>query len=215
MSYFLWCWLRPHARHAAAARSRRQERGSCSGYELAQVDFFEVLLDIANERRKAWMFLMRLMHSGRDFAWLYDRQDQIGFLDGHARAFEHFGAMPQRIAYDNLKPAVTRVLVGAERVLTARFQALASHYLFEPSFCRPATGHDKGGVESRGRAIRWQHLVPIPQGHDLNGIRHALLAALDSALSAEQRQRFDAERGQMLPLPQYPFNTTWSVLSCV
>jgi transposase len=173
--------------------------------ELAQVDFFEVLVDIDSKRRKAWMFLMRLMHSGRDFAWLYDRQDQIGFLDGHVRAFEHFGAVPQRIAYDNLKPAVTRVLVGAERVLSARFQALASHYLFEPSFCRPATGHDKGGVESRGRAIRWQHLVPIPEGGDMDAIRHTLLARLDGALSIEQRQRFDAEQGQMLPLPQFPF----------
>ena len=43
------------------------------------------------QRRKAWMFVMRLMHSGRDFAWLYARQDQIAFLDGHVRAFAHFG----------------------------------------------------------------------------------------------------------------------------
>lgn len=33
--------------------------------ELAEVDFFEVLVDIDNERRKAWMFVMRLMHSER------------------------------------------------------------------------------------------------------------------------------------------------------
>jgi transposase len=174
--------------------------------ELAQVDFFEVLVDIVSKRRKAWMFLMRLMHSGRDFACIYDRQDQVCFLDGHVRAFEHFGAVPQRIAYDNLKPAVTRVLVGAQRVLSPRFEALASHYLFEPSFCRPATGHDKGGVESRGRAIRWQHLVPVPCGENLDAIRIALLARLDKALSPEQRQRFEAELGQMLPLAERPFD---------
>ena len=55
--------------------------------DLAEVDFFEVLVDIAGERRKAHMFVMRLMHSGRDFAWLYPRQDQTCFLDGHVRAF--------------------------------------------------------------------------------------------------------------------------------
>ena len=44
---------------------------------------------------KAWMFVMRLMHSGRDFAWLYLRQDQTSFLDGHVRAFAHFGCVPQ------------------------------------------------------------------------------------------------------------------------
>ncbi len=44
--------------------------------DLGEVDFFEVLVDIGGERRKAYMFLLRLMHSGRDFAWLYPRQDQ-------------------------------------------------------------------------------------------------------------------------------------------
>src|SRR5271170_4106515 len=77
--------------------------------DLGEVDFFEVLVDIAGSRHKAWMFVMRLMHSGRDFAWLYPRQDQVAFLDGHVRAFEHFGFVPHRLAYDNLKPAVTRI----------------------------------------------------------------------------------------------------------
>jgi len=52
--------------------------------------------------------------------------------------------------------------------------------LFEPSFCRPATGHDKGGVESRGKAIRWQHLVPIPSGGNLHEVSETLLARLDA-----------------------------------
>ena len=37
------------------------------------MDFFEVLVDLAGARIKTWMFVMRLMHSGRDFAWLYTR----------------------------------------------------------------------------------------------------------------------------------------------
>ena len=47
---------------------------------------------------------MRLMYSGRDFAWVYDRCDQVAFLDGHVRAFAHFGSVPQRCIYDNLTP---------------------------------------------------------------------------------------------------------------
>jgi hypothetical protein len=58
--------------------------------DLAEVDFFEVLVDVDGTRRKARLFLRRLMYSGRDFAWLYERQDQISFLDGHVRAFAHF-----------------------------------------------------------------------------------------------------------------------------
>jgi transposase len=173
--------------------------------DLAQVDFFEVLVDLCGKRQKTWMFVMRLMHSGRDFAWLYTRQDQVSFLDGHVRAFEHFGAVPVRIAYDNLKAAVTKVLVGSERQLAARFEALMSHYLFEASFCRPRTGHDKGGVESRGKAIRWQHLVPIPNSDDLNDMRRALLGRLDGA---QDRERFLADYGQMLPLPVRAFRAS-------
>ena len=154
--------------------------------DLAEVDFFEVLVDRDGTRRKAWLFLMRLMYSGRDFAWIYERQDQVSFLDGHVRAFAHFGGVPSRLAYDNLKAAVVRILVGGERALTARFAALASHYLFEPCFCRPGEGHDKGGVEARGKALRQQALVPIPTGPTLEAINATLLARLDARLETKR-----------------------------
>lgn len=181
--------------------------------ELAEVDFFEVLIELCAERRKAWLFVMRLMYSGRDFTWVYERQDQVSFLDAHVRAFAHFGTVPQRLAYDNLKSAVRRMLVGSERELTERFTALSSHYLFEPCFCRPATGHDKGGVEARGKAIRWQELVPIPAGESLLVINERLLARLDARQSEIRTdgdgrtigERFAEEHGSMLPLPERPF----------
>ena len=135
--------------------------------DLAEVDFVEVWVGVEGGRRKAWLFLMRLMYSGRDFAWIYERQDQISFLDGHVRAFAHFDGVPARIAYDNLRAAVVRIVVGGARTLTPRFAALGSHYLVEACFCRPGEGHDKGGVESRGKAIRQQALVPIPVGPTL------------------------------------------------
>jgi len=151
--------------------------------DLAEVDFFEVLVDVGETRRKAWLFLLRLMYSGRDFAWIYERQDQVSFLDGHVRAFAHLGGVPARVAYDNLRPAVVRILVGGARLLTPRFAALASHYVFEPCFCRPGEGHDKGGVEARGKALRRQALVPIPSGPTLDAINAALLAQLDARVT--------------------------------
>jgi len=193
---------------AAVAESKRRRREVFvplvyPAGDLAEVDFFEVLVDLAGKRTKTWMFVMRLMHSGRDFACLYLRQDQVSFLDGHVRAFAHFGFVPNRIAYDNLKAAVKKHLVGSERALAGRFEALASHYLFEPSFCRPRTGHDKGGVESRGKAIRWQHLVPIPKAASLDEVRATLLARLDAAVD---QVRLAAERAQSLALPAHPFD---------
>jgi hypothetical protein len=82
--------------------------------------------------------------------------------------------------YDNLRAAVVRILVGGARTLTPRFAALASHYLLEACFCRPGEGHDKGGVEARGKAVRQQALVPIPVGPTLAGINETLLAQMDA-----------------------------------
>jgi transposase len=180
--------------------------------DLGEVDFFEVVVEVAGKRVKAWMFLLRCMASGRDFAWLFPRQDQTCFLEGHVRAFEHLGAVLHRLAYDNLKPAVAKVLAGLERELTARFLALTNHYLFEACFARPATGHDKGGVEARGKGVRWQHLVPIPKGDSLNDISRGLLARLD-AEAAQKRdstgktvvERYAEECALMLPLPTTRF----------
>lgn len=190
-------------------RRRRQEVFVPLTYrpgDLGEVDFFEVLVDVAGVRRKAWMFLMRLMHSGRDFAWLYPRQDQVCFLDGHVRAFAQFGGVPHRIAYDNLRAAVAKMLAGSERVLAPRFGALSSHYLFEASFARPRTGHDKGGVEARGKGIRWQELVPIPSGDSLASISTALAARLDArAAETPIVERFVDEAAALLPLPRTPF----------
>jgi len=184
--------------------------------DLAEVDFFEVLVDLAGTRRKVWLFLMRLMYSGRDFAWIYERQDQISFLDGHVRAFTHFGGMPARIAYDNLRAAVVRILVGGERALTPRFAALASHYLLEPCFCRPGEGHDKGGVEARGKALRRQALVPIPSGASLDAINAALLGRLDARLSTTPAiaTRFSEEQRASRPVLE-PFVAEATTLATV
>ncbi len=170
----------------------------------AQVDFFDVTVEVGGERRRAWQFLMRLMHSGRDFVRLYDRQDQIAFLDGHVRAFAHFGGVPRRIVYDNLKPAVRHVHFP-RRQLTERFEALASHYLFEPCFARPGEGHDKGGVESRGKGIRLQVLTPIPRGDSLAALSAWLQREVDRLAAPQVWERFAAERPLLRPVPGAAF----------
>jgi len=177
----------------------------------AQVDFFEVTVDLSGVRCKRWMFLMRLMYSGRDFTWFYDHCDQVSFLDGHVRAFAHFGGVPTRCIYDNLSAAV-RPLMFPSRRLTERFQALVSHYLFEPCFARIGTGHDKGGVEARGKGIRLQHLVPIPRGEQLEQLAKELLHSLDEqALTKKDAQgrtvmdKFTEEQSRFRALPECPF----------
>ena len=179
--------------------------------DAAQVDFFEVTVDLAGERCKAWLFVLHLMHSGRDFAWLYERCNQVAFLDGHVRAFEHLGGVVRRCIYDNLRAAVKRRL-GLERELSGRFLALCSHYLIEPCFARPGEGHDKGGVEARGKNVRLQHLTPIPCGESLARIAGLLVERLDTATATRRSpqggsvaQRFEEERAALRALPGRSF----------
>ncbi len=119
--------------------------------------------------------------------------------------------MPHRSIYDNLSPAVARVTFPRRR-LTDRFTALVSHYLFEPCFARVGEGHDKGGVEGRGNAVRLQHLTPIPQGKSLRELSEQLLCRLEEEagrkVNAEGKsvlERFGEELERMRPLPPVPF----------
>jgi transposase len=168
----------------------------------AQVDFFEAAVEEDGEQRKAWKFVMRLMYSGRDYVRLYDHADQLSFLDAHVRAFAYLGGVPRRVVYDNLSAAVKKV-IGSERELTERFKALLSHYLFEPCFARPGEGHDKGGVEARGKGIRLSHLTPIPRGKTLSEISGDLLREIEQAFTAEHL--FAEEWQNLRELPERPF----------
>jgi transposase len=171
--------------------------------EVAQVDFFEVWVVLAGARQKAWLFLMRLMHSGREFAMLCERQDTTWFLAAHVAAFTHFEGIVSAVAYDNLSAAVAKIVTGAPRTLRPRFAALAAHYAFEPRFCRPGEGHDKGGVERRGGHVRGQHLVPLPRGASLEEMSATLRARLDArhAGDAARSSAWARERAALRPLP--------------
>jgi transposase len=180
--------------------------------EEAQVDFFEVLVDEAGRRRKVWKFLLRLMYSSRDFVGLYDRCDRACFLDGHVRAFLLIGGVPRRLVYDNLKAAVKRLVGLKDRELNERFQALAAHYLFEPCFTRPRQGHDKGGVEGRGKSIRLQHLTPILAGPDLETLSERACEDVERLWRKRRHSDgrplwalFEEERERLLALPAAPF----------
>ena len=179
--------------------------------EEGQVDFFEVTVEESGELRKAWKLVFHLPYSGRDFIKLYDSCEQLAFLDGHVRAAARFGGLPRRVVYDNLTAAVKR-RVGLAPELTERFRALVSHYLFEPCFARPGEGHDKGAVEARGKAIRLQHLTPVPRGDSLEGISAAVLAEVEETWrdrvqqdGRRCRELWQEEFPKLLPLQERPF----------
>ncbi len=61
---------------------------------------------------------------------------------------------------------------GKERQVNARFLAMANHYVFEPEFCNPASGWEKGQVEKNVQDARprlWQPMPSFPDLAALNG----------------------------------------------
>jgi transposase len=144
----------------------------------AEVDFGQVSFRLFGVLVEGWMFVMRLSASGKAFHRVYFNQAQEVFLDGHVRAFEHFGGVPSRVRYDNLKPAVVRVLKGRGRIETDRFIALRSHYGFDSFFCLPGVkgAHEKGGVEGEVGRFRRRHMVPMPDVASLAELNIAVAA---------------------------------------
>jgi transposase len=181
----------------------------------AEVDFGEFHAMIAGVLTKVWLFVLRLSCSGRAFHVAFATQAQEAFLEGHVRAFEQFGAVPARIRYDNLKPAVVRVLRGRDRVESERFTALRSHYGFDSFFCIPGKqgSHEKGGVEGEIGRFRRRHLVPVPSVASLAALNERIAAAdiVDDGRVITGRPvtvaaAFAAEQPAMLALPAEPFD---------
>jgi transposase len=181
----------------------------------AEVDFGEFHAMIAGTLHKLWMFVMRLSCSGRAFHVAFATQAQEAFFEGHVLAFEYFGAVPARVRYDNLKPAVVRVLRGRDRAESERFIVLRSHYGFDSFFCIPGRqgAHEKGGVEGEIGRFRRRHLVPVPGAGSLAALNQLIAAGdlVDDGRVITGRPvtiaaAFAAEQPAMLPLSAEPFD---------
>jgi len=182
--------------------------------EEAQVDWHEGWVEENGVERKVQFFCMRLCYSKASFVWPYERATLEAFLDGHVRAFESFGGIPRRLAYDNLKSAVIQVLDGHERKLNLKFRELRSWYLFDTRFCNVARGNEKGDVENLAKRSERTYLTPIPAIGHLSELGPLLLTGCQKDLELPgprphqdktRRELLEEERRSFLPLQEKPF----------
>lgn len=179
--------------------------------EEAQVDWGEATVLIQGQERKVQLFCMRFCHSRASFVYPYESQNLESFLDGHVRAFEFFGGVPRRLAYDNLKTAVIQVRPGRARRLHERFIELRSWHLFDSRFCNVAKGNEKGHVENLVKRAERTFLTPLPDVLDLSALAAKLqqdcLAELDRTDrdGRSHRAMWEEERACLLPLPEKRF----------
>jgi transposase len=179
----------------------------------AQVDFGFALVKMSGTLRKVAFFVMSLPYSDAFFMMAFERECTESYWEGHVRAFEFFGGVPNRISYDNSKVMVIKIIGAHERELTDGFLKLQSHYLFKEHFCRVARANEKGVVEGVVKFSRNNFMVPVPQVKDFDEL-NAMLADkcrqdLERRLrgkSASKKELLEEERSAFLPLAVTPFD---------
>jgi transposase len=135
--------------------------------EAFQFDWSEDFAMLGGERTKLQVAHIKLSHSRAFLLRAYPLQTHEMLFDAHVHGFRVFGGVPSRGIYDNMRTAVDRVGRGKERQVNARFLAMASHYVFEPEFCNPAAGWEKGQVEKNVQDSRHRLWQPMPDFPDL------------------------------------------------
>lgn len=182
--------------------------------EEAQVDWHEGWGIRNGQERKLQFFCMRLCYSKASFVQAYERASLEAFLDGHVRAFEYFGGIPKRLAYDNLKSAVIQVQRGRDRRLNERFKQLRCWYVFETRFCNIAKGNEKADVENLVKRSERSYLTPPPEVVDLADLNRHLLECCqrDLDLTAPRphqgktrRDLFEEDKRCLRALPEQGF----------
>ena len=135
--------------------------------EAFQFDWSEDHAVLGGERARLQVAHIKLAHSRAFLLRAYPLQTHEMLFDAHWHGFRVFGGVPGRGIYDNMKTAVDRVGRGKERQVNIRFLAMTNHYVFEPEFCNPASGWEKGQVEKNVQDARPRLWQPMPSFPDL------------------------------------------------
>ena len=206
----------PIQRHLKQRRLDRRETfiplDHTAGHRL-EADFGHIWVDFPDGRRQVSVLVTTWSYSNCPFAIALPTERTEAVLHGLVEAFNFFGCVPRELWWDNPKTVTLHIHRGRERTLHPRFASLASHYVFSPRFCMPATPTEKPRVENRVRDVQRQWATPVPRVTnyaDLNThLRRQCLAARDRTCSDNALSvgtRFECDRVAALPIPTHTFD---------
>jgi transposase len=178
----------------------------------AQVDYGFAEAVVGGVPTQVALFVMSLPYADAVYVQAFPRECSETFLEGHVRAFAFFGGVPRRIAYDNTRAAVAKILGSRDREVTREFGRLKSYYLFAPHFCLVRRPNEKGHVERLLDYARSNFPVPVPAVASPDELNERLVAACrrDQGRSVRGKSGTVAtlladDRAAFLPLPARPF----------
>ncbi|WP_031306277.1 IS21 family transposase [Brevibacillus panacihumi] len=178
----------------------------------AQADFGTFQAIIGGQLVERKMLILSYPYSNAAFVFVTPKENTECFLEGLRQLFEMSGGVPNRIWFDNLSAAVVSVGTDGNRKLTDEFQRFALHYRFQPVFCNPAQGNEKGHVENKVGYARRNWCVPLPVANDLEQLQKIMnQQALEDlrrphyAKEVLQQDLWEQEKIKLLELPIIPY----------
>ena len=143
----------------------------------AQVDFGQAEAVIGGVRQVLHMLLVTFPFSNMRFVQGYRGETAECVCHGLRAVFEHVGAAPRQLVFDNATGIGRRV---ATKVVESKlFSAFKAHYRSQARYCNPYSGNEKGNVENAVGFLRRNFMVPEPEAVSLEGLNQVLLARCD------------------------------------
>ena len=167
-------YLRPW-REEALRDQRSTVRFETDPGQQAQVDWGSAWVWLGEQRVRVHLFVMVLGYSRRIFVRGYLGEGLESLLDGHARAFEHFGGRTAKILYDNPRTIVLSKDESSGWVeWNATFKDRMDFYGVEIQLCRYYRARTKGKVESGVKYVKRNALAGRRFG-DLEALNAGML----------------------------------------
>lgn len=115
----------------------------------AQVDFGYAGLQPhpGGNRKKGWIFCMRLSYSRFDYYEVVFDQKVQTFIECHINAFKYYQGVPKTVKIDNLKAAILEAHFY-DPMYQELYKQFSEFYGFNPIPCRVRKPQEKGKVES-------------------------------------------------------------------
>jgi len=178
-----------------------------------EADFGKIYVDFPDGRRQVSVLILVWSYSNAPFAVALPTERTEAILEGMVQAFEFFDHVPREVWWDNPKTVATTLLAGRDRKMHRDYAALASHYVFEPLFCMPASGNEKPVVENRVKTLQRRWGTPVPRVKDLEELNEYLRNCCRNDRSRPGRdakstigERLEQDLKQAAALPKHRFD---------
>ena len=181
--------------------------------EAIQVDWGEATIWLKDQKIKVNLWCMRECYSCAIYVEAFYRQNEKSFLEGMRNGFEYFSGSPKKVIFDNAKVAVSEGF-GKTAKTTEQYRKLSAHYVFTPTFCNVAEGHEKGLVENLVGLCRRNALVPVPHVDNMEELNTMLMKYCNdyhthkiNSKSADVGTMLNETKNALHCLPPYRYDT--------